>query len=551
MSHQHQQQFQFPLQAQQTHPATAAPVQSNAAPSSSSWISDHYSLSHTESAEPSFSGNNTDMFRSSSPLLSFQYSSSPFPSGPVGSATDPPAAGLLAPIVITAAPAVSLVAPRPVRARRHQKSIIAVEAFVPQLQPSPASTNNDPTMIVQGGPFFEPQQYQQPQPQPQPSQPQIQMQTAGSNSSRLNEQHNVVCSELAQLTINSSQRGKIERVGPGNAVTRTHVRAPSAEFADEIPFPSFSSTSTEYADGSSGTSSSSNSINNNNNNTNNITSTIAAPITPISTGLNTGRRRATTHSRSRSRKASLLEHWDIQNIRLSGQDLVGSTDVSLFLPADLGPPPQTPERRIGFHHRTGSGVGAGAGVVGAGPSEGLHVQTSDLAQLQPMQLYSPTSEAVAELFQIMRHTSLAGNNGVGSSSSLLAPAAAPASFSSSSGAWGCWPGTGNGYEGYGEPGFRHLRTPSSSSSSSSLSSNFVGYNSFAMTSNTNSSNVSGYGNSFWSMSSAQSGFVPPSPVSRTSRNPIVENDAFQAGLGGAPSAPTAVGGGIGGFSFPS
>lgn len=94
-------------------------------------------------------------------------------------------------------------------------------------------------------------------------------------------------------------------------------------------------------------------------------------------------------SGTRSRKSSLLESWEVQNIRLSGNKMIGETEVAVFMP---------------------SAESTDANSMGYPTCQSDHNRNSASldSQFHPMPLYSPTPDAVDELFQIMKHTTLSG-----------------------------------------------------------------------------------------------------------------------------------------------
>lgn len=98
----------------------------------------------------------------------------------------------------------------------------------------------------------------------------------------------------------------------------------------------------------------------------------------------------------RSRKSSLLDNWELQNIRLGGANLIGQPDVSVFMPTTTS---------------AGDESSADSQQQGGRHSAALE----DQPDFQPMQIYSPRQDAVSELFQIMKHTHLGSGSGGDSS----------------------------------------------------------------------------------------------------------------------------------------
>lgn len=170
-----------------------------------------------------------------------------------------------------------------------------------------------------------------------------------------------------------------------------HKRCGSAEFDEEIPFPS--------VDGETSM--------------NNYMTYQTIP---------TKHRRSTA---TRSRKSSLLQSWDYQPVRISGADMVGETDVSLLMPVSNYPSssshfgssiPQAssqedtdfsmntcdpPKKPALLHRRTtsNSSLSLSNFAPSYSPRDSLVPDGSTNLTFQPMQIYSPSNEAVSELFK--------------------------------------------------------------------------------------------------------------------------------------------------------
>lgn len=196
----------------------------------------------------------------------------------------------------------------------------------------------------------------------------------------------------------------------------------------------------------------------------------------------------------------------------------------------------------------------------------LQVQTSDL-NLQPMQIYSPTSDAVAELFQIMKHTSLTDQDRLRYQQQLAADGDAPSPADEDMGGDGgyYWQppagGYGDGAQQAAPLVYPAMQYGAGAEEASSPDSYWTSLR----------TGVPGPGRRTHGRAPSMdtemhdagstplyAGFVPPSPVSRSTRNPIVANDAFQQELelelemdlgGGDGAAITAAGvpAALGGF----
>lgn len=172
----------------------------------------------------------------------------------------------------------------------------------------------------------------------------------------------------------------------------------------------------------------------------------------------------------RSRKSSLLENWEVQNIKLGGAKLIGEPDVSVLMPTARGPDEQ--ELLPGLEERAQEQAQLQRQQQQQQfqqqqqqyqQQQQQQQQLQQQAEFQPMQIYSPRPDAVAELFQIMKHTHLNGGE-------VTSPVHAP---------------TPTPYFDFSAP------------------------------------QQQDQGTGGWA------DFVPPSPVARTTRNPIILNTAFQ------------------------
>lgn len=157
-----------------------------------------------------------------------------------------------------------------------------------------------------------------------------------------------------------------------------------------------------------------------------------------------------TRPKSMSRKSSLLESWEYQNIVVSGNHMVGDTNVSVLMPA------------------TGQSI-IDSASVDEEMSNDMHT----------IPIYNPVSDAVSELFQIMKHTSLS----------------TPASTAA-----GLDQGDFDHFYAHGQASYEHSMKPRTPS----IHQYTQNQNQFAS----------------W-------GGVPPSPVARNTRNPIILNNEFQ------------------------
>lgn len=271
---------------------------------------------------------------------------------------------------------VTLMAPRPIRPRRHQKSIISLDNFF---------TGN----------------------------------SGGSENT------------------NTGYNATTGHGGYHNNAGIYHQEPPSAgdSFTDEIPFPSVSphaSTTSpsngEWSNHASFMNSPRSSLSYHHHlQPNSITSQMLGGSGHVRTrSIST----ATAAAGSRSRKSSLMESWEVQSIRLSGSKMIGETDVAVYMPT-------------------------------------TEIESTTPLVEHTMPLYSPIPDAVDELFQIMKHTSLSVTN-----AAVVSPT--------------------------------RSSTPPSSRNKLALG-----------------IDNSNYGQQQYC------NMVPPSPVARTTRNPIILNTAFQ------------------------
>lgn len=342
--------------------------------------------------------------------------------------------------IITESP-VKLIAPRPMKARRHQKSIISLDNFF-------TDTNFGSGGGIIGG-FGE-------------------NSSNNSNSSSMLAGYTETTTTATTRDYHNNRGGIYHQQESSRADFSPSAPATAssdASFSDVIPFPSLSPQPSGAGAGSNGERP--------------INSSFRSPRTSLSYHRHhhhhlqpssiTGQMLASSHGRTksigtmpggtRSRKSSLLESWEVQNIRLSGSNMIGETDVAVFMSSADMP-----------DNSNNGGI-----LSGSGGNDGYNPNSSSVEdQAQPqyqqqfysMPIYSPIPDAVDELFQIMKHTNLSGT----------APPVAS-------------------------------HSPTSSRNRLNLRVDGEGED------NTNQH----YYNSM----------VPPSPVARTTRNPIILNTEFQ------------------------
>lgn len=303
-----------------------------------------------------------------------------------------------------------LVAPRPLKARRHQKSIISLENF------SVANTAAVPSASTAA---------------------------TASNSGGFASNVTPADTEMDGYTDNAPNGAG----GPSAASSFHGGSAGSGNYSDVIPFPSFTS-----SPGDAGASD---------------------QVVSSRYYRSTSSAGQSFYSRpkSLSRKSSLLESWEFQNIRLSGNNIVGDTNVSVLM------------NNNEFHNSHGhNSSNNNKGIESSDSSSSSGVQSFDGAntldeEMQTMPLYSPGNDAVNELFLIMKHTSLSGGE-----DNPMTPVPAY----------------------YTDQTAFHYQSPYPTSASTSLS----------------LSTSAGAANNTYD-------FVPPSPVARNTRNPIIFSTEFQ------------------------
>ncbi|KAF5097035.1 hypothetical protein D0Z00_002561 [Geotrichum galactomycetum] len=312
-----------------------------------------------------------------------------------------------------------LVAPRPLKARRHQKSIISLENF------SVATT----TAVSPAG-----------------------ASTATTSNSGFGNNFTAMDTEMGDYTGNNNGAG-----GASAASSSFHGgSAGSGNYSDVIPFPSFTSSPSDAG--------ASDQV---------VSSRYYRSTSSTGQGFY-------SRPKSLSRKSSLLESWEFQNIRLSGNNIVGDTNVSVLMNNNEFHNNQT------GHNSNNNGIESSDSSSGGMQSfDGASYYNTFDDEMQKMPLYSPGHDAVNELFLIMKHTSLSGGD-----DKPMTPV--PTYYSD-------------------QAAFHYQSSyPTSASTSLSLST---------------SMSTGGSGDSLHSGNSYD--FIPPSPVARNTRNPIIFSTEFQ------------------------
>jgi hypothetical protein len=311
-----------------------------------------------------------------------------------------------------------LVAPRPLKARRHQKSIISLENFsaanTAAISPAAASTATTSSSSNSSGRFG----------------------TAVDT-----EMGGYPCSNNAfNGASGSSAASSFHGGGAG-----------SGNYSDIIPFPSFTSSPSDPG--------ASDQV---------VSSRYYRSTSSAGQGFY-------SRPKSLSRKSSLLESWEFQNIRLSGNNIVGDTNVSVLMNNN-----EFHNNQSGHNHNNNGIESSGTSSDDMQSLDNASYNTFD-EEMQTMPLYSPGQDAVNELFLIMKHTSLSGGD-----DKPMTPV--PTYYSD-------------------QTAFHYQSSyPTSASASLSLS-------------------MSTGGDSLHSGNSYD--FIPPSPVARNTRNPIIFSTEFQ------------------------